>query len=143
MRKLEQAALQSEGVRKFAYGDRVVAATIQDETDFVVKNHAESFLSKVEEHNHSRGAILSCIGEQAVITQFHFDRVDGFAEDEFAFNIRKAIGSYNPETDCVVVHVGRDTQACIKVFSLDALYGFLRQRIVKFGIEELVLVTTN
>lgn len=143
MKRLDQVASQMDGLRKFEYGDRVVAATIADELDFVIKNHAESFLAKIEKHHRRRGAILSCIGEQHVITQFHADRVEGIAEDEFAFNIRRAIKEFNPETHCVVAHTGRDTQACVKTVSIASLYGFMRQRIISFGFEELRLITTS
>jgi len=141
--QLEQVVLEQEGIRKFQYGDLAIAANIQDELDFVVRNHAELYLSKLEQHHRARGAILSCIGEHGVITQFHTDGIDGFAEDGLAFSIREAIRAYNPDEECVVVHVGRDTQASVEKFPISRLYDLIRQRMDKFGVQDLSKITTT
>jgi len=141
--QLEQVVLEQEGIRKFQYGDRVIVAKIQDELDFVVRNHAELYLSKLEQYHRARGAILSCIGEHGVITQFHADSIDGFAEDGLAFSIREAIRTYNPDEHCVIVHVGQDAQACVEMISISRIYDLIRQRTCKFGTQDSTKITTT
>jgi hypothetical protein len=141
--QLDQILLETEGIRKFAYGDRMIAATIEDELDFVVRNHPEQFLDKIDRNHRSRGAILSCIGERGVITQFHANRIDGFAEDTLAFKIREVIHNFNPQNDCVIVHVGRDAQSCVAIFSIASLHAYKLERLVKFGIQNLTIHTTE
>lgn len=141
--QLDQILLEQEGIRKFVYGDRMIIATIEDELDFVVKNHPEMFLDKIEKNHRLRGAILSCIGERGVITQFHADKIDGFAEDSLAFKIRETIHHFNPQDDCVIVHVGRDAQSCVGIFSIASLHEYKLERLLKFGIQNLTIHTTN
>ena len=141
--QLDQVILDTEGIRKFAYGDRLIIATIEDELDFVVKNNPEQFLDKIDRNHRSRGAILSCIGERGVITQFHANRIDGFAEDNLAFKIREAIQHFNPENDCVIVHIGRDAQSCLGIFSIASLHQYKLERLLKFGIQNLTIHTID
>ncbi len=143
MQNLEQVALQSSGIRKFSYGDRMIAASIDDELDFVVKNHAELFLAKVKQYSGQRGAILSCIGEHGVIIQFQHENVDGFAEDELAFKIRYEIKSHNPETQCVVVHIGRDAQSSVKIIETLDLCRYILMRQQQFGTQNITINTTD
>ncbi|WP_055076790.1 hypothetical protein [Pseudanabaena sp. 'Roaring Creek'] len=141
--QLEQIVLQTEDIRKFVHGDLLIAATIEDELEFVVKNYPELFLDKIEKNHRSRGATLSCIGEKGVITQFHSEKIDGFAEDSLAFEIRDTIKNFNPENDCVIVHVGRDAQACVGIFSIASLRDYRSQRLIQFGEQDLIIYTTD
>lgn len=143
MQTLDQIALQADGIRKFAYGDRVIAASIDDELDFIVKNHAELFLSKVKQYSGQRGAILSCIGEKGVIIQFNHERIDGFAEDELGFKIRHEIKSFNPESQCVIVHIGRDAQSSVKIIEITDLCKYTLIRQARFGTQNLTINTTD
>lgn len=139
----DQIALQSTGIRKFAYGDRVIAANIDDELDFIVKNHAELFLAKVSEYHRQRGAILSCIGNHGVIIQFHPDGIEGLAEDELAFKIRTDIKTFNPETQCVIAHIGQDAQSSVKIIDLAFLAKYVMIRQQRFGTENITITTTD